>query len=107
MAFGYHVDHQLVNKVGVKFLEEGYTVKFYSDFSYKVGCVEGFEKEDWFFSEKMLIQKVKACMCYSSQMPDLFGSNEKAERYFKNFKRGEWYYETYFVKQLSSNNGNN
>ena len=98
MAFGSHIDHQIIHNVGLRFLKNGYMVKFYSDFSYEVDKMQDFKVSIFFFNEKVLRRKIEACMCYCSQMPDLFGNIENAKKYFKNNKEGDWYYEKYYVK---------
>ena len=99
MSMGSHVDHVLLHNVGLKLKDEGYKVKFYQDFSYQFDQkVENFKVEKHYFNETVLNKKIKACMCYVSQMPDLFGNNENAKKYFKSFKEKEKYYERYYER---------
>ncbi len=100
MGFGNHIDHVLVHKIGLKLLKEGFCVKFYTDFSYKSNSVKNFKVIPFLFKQKILNVKIDACLCYISQMKDLFGSVKQAKEYFKSFKEGEWYNEFYYIKQL-------
>lgn len=105
MSMGGHVDHVLLHNVGLVLNSEGYKVKFYQDFSYQINdSIKNYKVEKFYFDEMVLNKKITACMCYVSQMPDLFGNNDNAKKYFKKFKEKEKYYERYY-ERISTDNG--
>ena len=98
MSFGFHADHVIVHRVGIKLLEKGYKVYFYQDFFYEKPLhVTGFREWKYLFGEAELRKKVEACRFYVSQMRSLFRSEAAAEEYicktFDGTNACELYYE--------------
>jgi len=84
LAVGYHLDHRLLNRAALILLDQGYRLGLYEDYPYaeKDGATEEAlrnlrQKELWhekrvFLSKAESEAKIKAVMCYQSQLRMLF-----------------------------------
>lgn len=87
LGVGCHVDHVVAFRAGLQWLQQGYPVFFYRDFSYQDGdCPHltgrRFQISPQASSTLDLERKLQAFFCYQSQIPMLFGDSDGAREYF-------------------------
>lgn len=94
-GIGKHVDHMIVTMVGDLFRKQGYSIKYYKDFTYK----EKPPKKNFELSERIIrlnkeeiFAKATAMSEYKSQLKMLFGEENKIIDYFQ-LRGEEIYYE--------------
>jgi LmbE family N-acetylglucosaminyl deacetylase len=88
LGVGHHVDHQLCCSAGDRLAQRGANVKFYEDFPYvtRPGALEARLRElgggmepEYVEMSHLLTHKVEAAACYRSQLPQLFGDDQKMQ----------------------------
>lgn len=86
LGIGVHIDHLLVFEVGMKLHQAGYEVEFYEDIPYamnvqrletRIRRLEKMAVSVKLFSLVNLDKKIEALKFYKSQLPGLFGNDEK------------------------------
>ncbi|MFI5272951.1 MAG: PIG-L deacetylase family protein [Ktedonobacterales bacterium] len=86
LGIGHHVDHQLVCSAADRLAQRKVNVKFYEDFPYVIqpGALEARQQALSIPMEPELVEvsgtlpvAVEAVMAYSSQIPTLFGSEDR------------------------------
>lgn len=89
LGIGHHVDHQLCCSAADRLAQRKLNVKFYEDFPYVTnsGALAARQRELNITMEAEMVeisgtmrQKTDAVALYRSQVPDLFGSEEKMTR---------------------------
>lgn len=99
-AKGGHVDHVIVNEVGKRLLNIGYSIFFYDEFFYNENHCEDltlnlYKME---FSSEMLNKKIIAMECYKSQHKILFKDGNVSQYYLSNAVKDNKIFEIYFSK---------
>jgi LmbE family N-acetylglucosaminyl deacetylase len=86
LGVGHHVDHQIVCSAADRLTQQQANVKFYEDFPYvaTAGALEDRQRELKISMEPELVevsaqipQKIEAITMYRSQVPQLFGTEER------------------------------
>jgi LmbE family N-acetylglucosaminyl deacetylase len=94
LGIGHHVDHQLCCSAADRLAQRKLNVKFYEDFPYVTnsGALAARQRELNITMEAemveisgMIRQKEEAVALYRSQVPDLFGSEEKMTKSLMNY----------------------
>jgi hypothetical protein len=88
LGVGCHVDHVITFRAGLEWLQQGYPVSFYRDFSYAdCDCPHltgrQFQISPQPSSTLDLERKLRAFFCYKSQIPMLFKDSAGALAYFE------------------------
>jgi len=98
-ARGKHVDHLIVKAAGEILVSKGYTVRFYTDFSYsgEISNSLKIRKELTYFSTIDFEKKIRAFNAYKSQLKMLFDSDDSRDYFSKEnkTKNGDIYEEYY------------
>ena len=94
LGIGHHVDHQLVCSAADRLVQQQTNVKFYEDFPYVTsrGALQNRQQELGLKMEEELVevgaqipQKIEAIAKYRSQVPGLFGSEEKMRQVVEGY----------------------
>lgn len=94
LGVGHHVDHQLVCSAADRLAQRRLNVKFYEDFPYvaQPGALEGRQRELGIPMEPELVEvsgllraKEEAVAQYTSQVPQLFGSQERMRQALRDY----------------------
>lgn len=94
LGVGHHVDHQLCCSAADRLAQRKLNVKFYEDFPYVTnsGALAARQRELNITMEAEMVEisgilrrKEDAVALYRSQVPDLFGSEEKMTRAISNY----------------------
>ncbi|MGH2518118.1 MAG: PIG-L deacetylase family protein [Ktedonobacterales bacterium] len=94
LGIGHHVDHQLVCSAADRLAQRRLNVKFYEDFPYvtQPGALEGRQRELGIPMEPELVEvsgmlrvKEEAVAQYISQVPQLFGSQERMRQALREY----------------------
>ncbi len=87
LAVGRHVDHVILASAGHLLQREGYDVVWYEDFPYAeralrpdVLAARGWHAALVPLDEEDVQRKMRAVLCYRSQIPSLFGNERHARR---------------------------
>lgn len=94
LGIGHHVDHQLLCSAADRLAQRRLSVKFYEDFPYAAqpGALEGRQRELGMRMEPELVEvsgllrtKEEAVAQYVSQVPQLFGSQERMRQSLRDY----------------------
>lgn len=94
LGVGHHVDHQLVCSAADRLAQRRLNVKFYEDFPYvaQAGALDGRQRELGIPMEPELVEvsgmlraKEEAVAQYTSQVPQLFGSQERMRQALREY----------------------
>ncbi len=94
LGVGHHVDHQLVCSAADRLNQQGVNIKFYEDFPYVAspGALQDRQSELGLKMEQELTEvstqlpdRLTAMALYRSQVPQLFGSEEKMRQMVESY----------------------
>jgi LmbE family N-acetylglucosaminyl deacetylase len=94
LGIGHHVDHQLCCSAADRLVQRKLNVKFFEDFPYvaQPGAREARHRELGISMEPELVEmsgmmptKIEAILAYSSQVPHLFGSEERMRQMLTSY----------------------
>lgn len=94
LGIGHHVDHQIVCSAADRLTQQKANVKFYEDFPYvdAAGALADRQRELGLAMEGELVevsaqipQKISAITLYRSQVPQLFGTEDRMRQMIENY----------------------
>lgn len=94
LGVGHHVDHQLLCSAADRLVQRRLNIKFYEDFPYitQPSALEGRQRELGIPMEPELVEisgllrvKEEAIAHYTSQVPQLFGTQERMRRALRDY----------------------
>lgn len=101
-----HVDHIIVNKVGIQLKKMNYHTNFYNEFIYNQNYIsnEAIVKYRLEFTENDLYRKITAMMAYKSQHKMLFENSDIYKYYLNNNMMNGRVFEIYYAEEYEYNN---